>query len=43
MSETSTSTTSPIPENYKIEILPEDQTNFDLNFKLIIIGFNASR
>ena len=37
MSENSTST-SIIPENYKFEILPEDETNFDLSFKLIVIG-----
>ena len=38
MSETPTSATSPIPEKYKFEILPEDFTNFDLSFKLIVIG-----
>ena len=36
MSKNSTST-SIIPENYKFEILPEDETNFDLSFKLIVI------
>ena len=24
--------------NYKYEVLPEDATNFDLSFKLIVIG-----
>ena len=33
-SETSSSST----EKYKFEILPEDHTNFDLSFKLIVIG-----
>ena len=42
MSETSTSSTNPqnasSVEKYKFEILPEDYTNFDLSFKLIVIG-----
>ena len=42
MSETSTSSTNPqnasSVEKYKFEILPEDHTNFDLSFKLIVIG-----
>ena len=42
MSETSTSSTNPqnasSDEKYKFEILPEDYTNFDLSFKLIVIG-----
>ena len=25
-------------EDFKYEILPEDQTNFDLSFKIIVIG-----
>ena len=42
MSETSTSSTNPqnasSVEKYKFEILPEDYTNFDLSFKIIVIG-----
>ena len=42
MSETSTSSTNPqnasSVEKYKFEILPEDYTNFDLSFKLIVVG-----
>ena len=42
MSETSTSSTNPqnasSVEKYKFEILPEDYTNFDLSFKLIVLG-----
>ena len=35
----SASSENPKPEaNYKFEILPEDYTNFDLSFKLIVIG-----
>jgi small GTP-binding protein len=39
---TTTPTTTPLDstssEKYKFEILPEDHTNFDLSFKLIVIG-----
>ena len=35
---TSTETTQKAAEDYKFEILPEDYTNFDLSFKLIVIG-----
>ena len=42
MSESTTSSTAsekaPSNEKYKYEILPEDYTNFDLSFKLIVIG-----
>ena len=42
MSETTTSSTASenasSNEKYKYEILPEDYTNFDLSFKLIVIG-----
>ena len=42
MSDTNTSSTNPqnasSDEKYKFEILPEDYTNFDLSFKLIVIG-----
>jgi Ras-related protein Rab-2A len=31
-------TTTPSSEKYSYEILPEDYTNFDLSFKLIVIG-----
>ena len=34
----SSSQDSSSKEKYKIEILPEDYTNFDLSFKLIVIG-----
>jgi small GTP-binding protein len=34
----SSSQNSSSKEKYKIEILPEDYTNFDLSFKLIVIG-----
>ena len=35
---TSETSNSPQPLKYKYEILPEDYTNFDLSYKLIVIG-----
>ena len=37
-SSSSSEITSSSKEKYKFEILPEDHTNFDLSFKLIVIG-----
>ena len=37
-SNTETQNSSSTTEKYKFEILPEDYTNFDLSFKLIVIG-----
>ena len=35
---TNETSNSPQPLKYKYEILPEDYTNFDLSYKLIVIG-----